>query len=106
MNLLGIDVGSSSVKCAMVRDGRIRGHIARCAFKTCHAGDRVEIDADQIIAAVRKGIAQIPARNIDAVALSVMSPSWVAMDKRGDALTPVITHQDRRSVAEAHELER
>jgi xylulokinase len=34
-----------------------------------------------------------------------MCPAWVAMDAKGKALTPIVTHQDRRSVAEAHELE-
>src|SRR5204862_4365114 len=32
------------------------------------------------------------------IAMSVMSPSWIAMDARGKALTPIVTHQDRRSV--------
>jgi xylulokinase len=43
---------------------------------------------------------------VDAIALSVMSPAWIAMDAKGKPLTPIVTHQDRRSVAEAHELER
>src|SRR5207244_1358903 len=39
-------------------------------------------------------------------ALSNMAPSWVAMDKRGRAITPIVTHQDRRSVDVARDLER
>ena len=35
-----------------------------------------------------------------------MAPSWVAMDKRGRAITPIVTHQDRRSVDVAREIER
>jgi sugar (pentulose or hexulose) kinase len=35
-----------------------------------------------------------------------MAPSWVAIDKRGRPLTPVVTHQDRRSAEEAYEIER
>ena len=34
-----------------------------------------------------------------------MSPAWVAMDKHGRALTPFVTHQDRRSVDIAIDLE-
>jgi xylulokinase len=42
---------------------------------------------------------------VDAIALSVMSPAWVAMDAKGKPLTPLVTHQDRRSVEIAKELE-
>ena len=41
------------------------------------------------------------AKRVDAIVLAVMSPAWVAMDAKGEVLTPLITHQDRRSVAEA-----
>jgi xylulokinase len=46
------------------------------------------------------------ARRVETIGLTTMSPSWVAMDKKGRALTPVITHQDRRSVDTAIELEK
>ena len=35
-----------------------------------------------------------------------MSPSWLALDARGRPLTPVVTHQDRRSLDQAREIER
>ncbi len=34
-----------------------------------------------------------------------MSPSWLAMDKAGKPLTPIVTHQDRRSVDIAADIE-
>jgi len=34
-----------------------------------------------------------------------MSPAWCAMDAKGRALTPLVTHQDRRSVDIAVEIE-
>lgn len=107
MNLLGIDVGSSSVKCAILRDGDVRGRITRAFFPTRHEGVRVEVDADAILKAIRDSVVQLgtSARRADAVALAVMSPAWVAMDRRGKALTPIITHQDRRSVEVALRLE-
>src|SRR4051812_24643943 len=106
MNLLGIDVGSSSVKCAILRDGDVRGRITRAFFPTTHEGVRVEVEADAIVKAIRDSVAGLGAgaRRADAVALAVMSPAWVAMDRRGKALTPVITHQDRRSVEVALRL--
>src|SRR6185503_1355848 len=108
MILLGIDVGSSSVKSGVVRDGEILGELARSKFETHYEGVRVEVDAEGVLAAVAKAVKPLGprAKKVDAIGLSVMSPSWVAMDQRGRALTPIITHQDRRSVEIAKELEK
>jgi xylulokinase len=107
MNLLGIDVGSSSVKTAVLRGGKVAGKITRAYFPTRHEGVRVEVDPDVILKAITTSIAALgsAARRADAIALAVMSPAWVAMDAKGKALTPVITHQDRRSVDVALRLE-
>ena len=107
MNLLGIDVGSSSVKTATLRGGKVVGKITRAYFPTRPHGVRVEVDPQVILKAVVKSIAALgtSARRADAIALAVMSPAWVAMDAKGKPLTPVVTHQDRRSVATALALE-
>jgi sugar (pentulose or hexulose) kinase len=107
MKMLGIDVGSSSVKAAVLVEGKVRGEVVRAEFKTWHEGVRVEVDAEGVLRAIKKAIGQVGtrAKQAEVVGLSVMSPSWVAMDKSGRALTPVITHQDRRSVVEAKEIE-
>jgi xylulokinase len=108
VNLLGIDVGSSSVKAAVLRNGNPHGRIVRAFFKTDHRGERVEVPADRILKALANAVRQLgaPAKRVDAIGLTVMSPAWCAMDARGSALTPVVTHQDRRSVPEAREIER
>jgi xylulokinase len=107
MSLLGIDVGSSSVKTAVLRNGKVVGKITRAYFPSRHDGVRVEVSADAILKAVRDSIAGLgaAARRVEAVTLAVMSPAWVAMDAAGKALTPVVTHQDRRSVETAKQLE-
>jgi len=107
MKMLGIDIGSSSVKAAVLWNGKVRGAVVRAEFETRHVGVRVEVDADGVLRAVTKAIGQIggEAKRVEVVGLSVMSPSWVAMDKEGKALTPIITHQDRRSVEEAKAIE-
>jgi xylulokinase len=107
MNLLGIDVGSSSVKAAVLRDGKVAGKITRDYFPTRHAGVRVEVDPDVILKAIAKTVKDLgaAARRADAVALAVMSPAWVAMDAKGRPVTPIVTHQDRRSVDVARALE-
>jgi xylulokinase len=107
MIFLGIDAGSSSVKARLFRDGRPAGAVARVAYPTHHDGLRVEAEGETLLAAVARAIAAVPgAKRADRVGLSVMSPAWVAMDRRGRAITPIVTHQDRRSVVEARELEK
>ncbi len=107
MKVLALDVGSSSVKAAVVANGRIVGHPARAAFPTLYSPGRAEVDPLAVIAAIRKAVVQLTSiSRIDIVALCAMAPSWLAMDKRGNPITPVVTHQDRRSVAIAADLER
>jgi xylulokinase len=107
MSVLAIDVGSSSVKAAVFRGRSILGSISRQTYPTRHDGVKVEVDPEVLLGAIARAIADLsrPARTVDAISLSVMSPAWVAMDKRGRAITPIVTHQDRRSVAIAQELE-
>jgi xylulokinase len=108
MELLGIDVGSSSVKAAVLRDGEPRGRIVRAFFETDHRGARVEVPGERILRGVANAIGELgaSAKRVDAVGLTGMSPAWCAMDARGRALTPLVTHQDRRSVDVAREIER
>src|SRR5688572_6377956 len=103
MIVLGLDIGSSSVKAAVLRGDNIAGRIARTPLETRYDGVRAEVDADEILRAVARAVAQLgaAAKRVDAIAISNMSPSWVAMDKRGRPITPIVTHQDRRSVREA-----
>ena len=107
MKILGIDVGSSSVKAGVLSNGEPAGKLVRAAFDTTYSGVRVEVDADEVVRAIRSAIKDLgPAtRNVDAIGLTVMAPSWVALDAKGKALTPIVTHQDRRSVDVAKRLE-
>jgi xylulokinase len=68
----------------------------------------VDVEPDDLLQAVAKAVASLgeDARRVDAINLAVMCPAWVAMDRSGRALTPIVTHQDRRSVAEAFALEK
>src|SRR5215210_4642816 len=105
MILLGLDVGSSSVKAGILRNGKLVGRVVRERFPTHYDGTRAEVDPDAILKAVRAAIAMLSqVKRVDAVAMSVMAPSWIALDAKGKPLTPVVTHQDRRSTAEASEL--
>jgi len=108
MALVGIDIGSSSVKAGLLRGTNVVGSVARRGFPTQYDGVRAEVKPDDILDAIAKAIGDLGPRanRADLIALSVMSPAWVAMDARGKPLTPIITHQDRRSVEIAHQVER
>lgn len=105
--VLGLDIGSSSVIAGLLRGGRTLAESPRQFFRSRCAGPRVEVDPDDILRALRGAVRALgPAvRTVDWIVPAVMAPAWVALDRRGEALTPIITHQDRRSVAEARELE-
>ncbi len=107
MTILGIDVGSSSVKAAILRNGKIQGDCVRAGFPTRYDGPRVEVAPNAVMKAITTALKQIGPRikQVDLIGFTAMAPSWVAMDRTGKALTPIITHQDRRSVAVAMELE-
>jgi xylulokinase len=107
MRLLALDVGSSSVKTAILRNGRVDGEIVREAYPTTFDDRRVEIDAGDLLKAVSKAVRSLgpKVKTIDLVALSTMAPSWLAMDKRGNPITPIVTHQDRRSIEIAQRIE-
>jgi xylulokinase len=105
---LALDIGSSSVIAGILQGRKTIAEAPRVFFKTRHHAGRVEVDADEMLNAVRQAIAGLDgrAKSVDAIALAVMSPAWVAMDAKGNALTPIVTHQDRRSVEIATELEK
>jgi xylulokinase len=108
MKVLALDVGSSSVKAAVLKGGEVSGRVVKARFDTKYDGVKVEVDAKEIMRAIADAIGQIgaAAKKVETIGLTVMAPSWVAMDKRGKALTPVVTHQDRRSEAVAVEIEK
>jgi xylulokinase len=105
--LLGLDIGSSSVIAGILKGNRVLREAPRVFYPSKCDGPKVEVDPEALLSAVRKAIAALgdDARKVDAIQLAVMCPAWVVMDRRGRALTPLVTHQDRRSVAEARALE-
>ena len=108
MAILGFDCGSSSVKAGVLRNGKPAGKLVRGEYKTHFDGIRAEVDADGVLNGIRDAVKQLgpAATKVDAIAIDTMAPSWVAIDAKGRPLTPLITHQDRRSVEVAHALEK
>jgi sugar (pentulose or hexulose) kinase len=108
MTILGFDFGSSSVKAAVLRNGKVEGAIVHGGYSTHFDGIRAELDAESVLKALAQAIRKMgpAAKKVDCIALDAMGPSWVAMDHKGKALTPIITHQDRRSLENARAIEK
>jgi len=105
MRVLALDIGSSSIKAGVLVRGTLVGQIARATFPTRYDGERAEVDANDVLVALKRAIPSLKgAKSVDVIAMSAMSPSWVAMDSRGRAITPIVTHQDRRSTSIAKSL--
>ncbi len=107
MKLLAIDIGTSSVRTAILTGPARSIASASVVFETSHEDDRAEVDVQQIAASLIKAIKKLGKRvkAVDLIAHATMSPSWLAMDKNGRAITPVVTHQDRRSIEDARWIE-
>lgn len=111
--VLGIDVGTSSVRAALY-DGRGREVAAtqfRLArrFSTTRDGG-AEDDAESIFAQVESVVDSVLARTrvprIEAVAVACFWHSLVGVDGEGRALTPVYGWSDTRALLEVDELRR
>ena len=70
-------------------------------------GSAVDVDPAGLLKAVCEAVARLAPKpsEVEAIQFAVMAPAWVAMDRDGRALTPIVTHQDRRSLEEAREIE-
>ena len=106
MKILAIDVGSSSIKAAFCKNGHVK-HIEHVPVATVFRGTEVEIPAAGLLKSLCKAIRQITAshHHIDAVAMDSFCSGVVAMDKHKTPLFGCVTHQDRRSIKQATEME-
>lgn len=105
--ILGVDVGTSSVKALFID---LTGNILRRAevkHETTNAGKaRAEQDAHDYLS----GLQKISLENADlicdviAIGLSGHTPSVVCIDGAGNPIRPVLTWQDNRSTVEADAL--
>ncbi len=109
MRVLALDVGSSSVKAAVLEDEAVLAKVPETEkFSTDESRPpRVEIAAEEIWKAIVRATGRlgVTVSGVDRIALDALSPSCVLLDAEGNALTPIITHQDRRSVEQAERIE-
>ncbi|HYX77443.1 MAG TPA: gluconokinase [Gaiellaceae bacterium] len=99
MRVLALDVGSSSVRAgAYDEDARPLGEPARREYASSHG----QLDADELLAAAEAVLAEVG--ESDAVGSSCFWHSLLLLDEHERPLTPVLTWQDRRAVAQAEQL--
>ena len=109
MNVLAIDVGTSSVKAAVVdRDsGDPVGPAGKCPYDIRRPeADAAEIDPrelwDAIAAAVREATKhQTP---VHGVGLSCLTPALVLLDESREVVAPIRIHQDRRATPVSRQI--
>ncbi|HMD55818.1 MAG TPA: FGGY family carbohydrate kinase [Phycisphaerae bacterium] len=107
MRVLAIDVGSSSIKTAYCKNGRIK-KILQIPVQTQFDGTKVVILASDLLCSFEKAIrsAMHEHKKLDAIAIDTFSPGLVGLDRSKNPILGCITHQDRRSVAQAAIIEK
>jgi xylulokinase len=106
---LGIDVGTSSTRVALVRDdGRILDSASAPYPVIRRSNDFVEQNPQSWIGALQAALGQIDlaASPPDAIGLCGQTPTVVMVDAHGTPVTNALTWQDTRAAPEADELAR
>jgi xylulokinase len=113
MHILGLDVGTSSVKAAVldVETGRPVAPAAHVAYPLDHpAPEAAEVPAERLWAAVtaaaRAAVRAAGAGGppVEGVGLACMTPGLVLLDTAGRPAAPIWTHLDRRSRPAARQV--
>ena len=99
MKLLSIDIGTSSVKAAILDGAYNIVSSAKADYKIRTSNvDWVELDADEVMASITRAVTSLPGvRDAELICFDNFSPSLLLMDADGGAIHPVLTHLDRRS---------
>ncbi len=103
---LGIDLGTSSVKVMAVSEAGVRKARAGYPPGTSAYEHDAGMVADTVREALQSLFAQgVRAEEILAVGLCGHGPSVVFLDASGEAVTPIVTWQDKRAYREAEQLQ-
>ncbi|WP_018155160.1 FGGY-family carbohydrate kinase [Demetria terragena] len=106
--LAGLDVGTSSVKVALVDAAGVEVAHSRRPTQWIRTPDGVEADAAAILSASHEALElavnHVPDARIVAVGVASMAEAGVLVDRDGRVLAPVIAWHDRRDVAQLDDL--
>ena len=105
---LGIDMGTSGVKAVLFdRNGVVAGTGHAAVLLAAGPDGRAELDPDEVVAAVAKATSDAvgdAGAAVEAVGISCIHHSLMAVAADGTPLTPVTTWADNRALAEAEEI--
>lgn len=100
MYVLAADFGTSSVKTAILDENNNLLKTAKhnYEFKVTER-TRVEIDVDEVMNAFIQSLHELKEYlpYVEAIGFDTFAPSFLLMDKEGNAVSRIITHLDRRS---------
>ncbi len=109
MRVLALDVGTSSVKAAVldVASAQPVGAIAHVTYALDHpTPDAAEVPAERlwsvVTAAARAATRNMP--DVEALGMSVLTPALVLLDAADRPLAPIWTHLDRRARPAARQV--
>jgi len=100
MYILSADFGTSSVKIAVIDENIQLLKTARRDYQyKISECNEVEIDIDELENAFLEALSDVKEYLplIGAISFDAFAPSFIMMDKDGNALHPIVTHLDRRS---------
>jgi xylulokinase len=106
---LSIDVGTSAVKTSVVDSTGRELQWASTEYSHIRMpGDRVEIEPSTLLTAIETAVRQLDEplrRGVDQIVFDTFSPSLVVMQSSGQLAYPrIITHLDRRSREQSHDV--
>ena len=109
MHILAIDIGTSSVKAAVLEQatGLPVGSVAKTAYPLLHSEpDMAAIDPEELWQAISSAVTQaVKGHQVDGIGLSCLTPCLVVLDEREQPLFPLVTHLDRRARPTAKALD-
>ena len=109
MNILALDVGTSSVKAAVLEQsaGLPLGQVVQQAYPLEQPEpDAAVIAPEKLRSAVfAAGRAAARGLRVEGIGLSCLSPGLILLGRKDQPLTPIITHLDRRARAEARHFD-
>ncbi|MFT3882533.1 MAG: FGGY-family carbohydrate kinase [Gemmatales bacterium] len=109
MHILAIDIGTSSVKAAVLKQasGQPVGPVAKAAYALLHTEpEMAAIDPEQLWQAMNSAVSQACQRQqVDGIGISSLTPCLVLLDQHDKPLLPFVTHLDRRARPTAKALD-
>src|SRR5208282_5689876 len=109
MHILSLDVGTSSVKAAVLdaMTAAPIGPLVRTTYDLDHpTPDATEVPADRLWSAVTAAARQATRgiEGVEGVGLSCLTPALVLLDASDQPLLPIWTHLDRRARPAARQV--